>query len=85
LLLEIALAVDSADSAKSSGSSQNAASDTSDTEREDGCGSPRVQRRKRRRNKSHNGGVDQGMGVGADGEQDDLAYVDTLPEVSYAG
>jgi len=25
------------------------------------------------------------MGVGADGEQDDLAYVDTLPEVSYAG
>lgn len=23
------------------------------------------------------------MGVGADGEQDDLAYVDTLPEVSY--
>lgn len=85
MLPEIALAVDSADSAKSSGSSQNAASDTSDTEREDGCGSPRVQRRKRRRNKSHNGGVDRGMGVGADGEQDDLAYVDTLPEVSYAG
>jgi hypothetical protein len=25
------------------------------------------------------------MGVGADGEQDDLAYVDTLPEVSYFG
>jgi hypothetical protein len=23
------------------------------------------------------------MAVGADGEQDDLAYVDTLPEVSY--
>jgi hypothetical protein len=22
------------------------------------------------------------MGIGADGEQDDLAYVDTLPEVS---
>jgi hypothetical protein len=25
------------------------------------------------------------MGVVADGEQDDLAYVDTLPEVSYVG
>lgn len=70
------------DSAKSSGSSQNAASDTSDTEREDGCGSPRVQRRKRRRNKSH-GGVERGIGVitGTEGEQDDLTYVDTLPEV----
>ncbi|PSN30478.1 hypothetical protein C0J52_24769 [Blattella germanica] len=74
------LDVDSTDSAKSSGSSQNAASDTSDTEREDGCGSPRVQRRKRRRNKSHNGGVDRTLGMGTDGDQDDLAYVDTLPE-----
>lgn len=82
-LLELAIAADSADSAKSSGSSQNAASDTSDTEHEDGCGSPRVQRRKRRRNKSHSGGVDRAMGTGTDGEQDDLAYVDTLPEVSY--
>lgn len=25
------------------------------------------------------------MSVGADGDQDDLAYVDTLPEVSYVG
>ncbi|KDR14163.1 Tubby-related protein 4 [Zootermopsis nevadensis] len=74
------LDVDSTDSAKSSGSSQNAASDTSDTEREDGCGSPRVQRRKRRRNKSHNGGADRSMGTAADGDQDDLAYIDTLPE-----
>ena len=80
-LAELALAVDSTDSAKSSGSSQNAASDTSDTEREDGCGSPRVQRRKRRRNKSHNG-VDRPFGAAPEGDQDDLAYVDTLPEVN---
>jgi hypothetical protein len=84
-LLELAVAVDSTDSAKSSGSSQNAASDTSDTEHEDGCGSPRVQRRKRRRNKSHNGTADRTTGTAADVDQDDdLAYVDTLPEVSYA-
>ncbi|XP_049794830.1 tubby-related protein 4 [Schistocerca nitens] len=77
------------DSGKSSGSSQNAASDTSDTEREEGCGSPRVQRRKRRRNKSHGGGGGGGggekagsaaAGAAADAEQEDLTYVDTLPE-----
>lgn len=47
-------------------------SDTSDTEKEDGCGgSPRAQRRRRRRHKSP-----------ADHE-DDLTYVDTLPEVGF--
>lgn len=44
-------------------------SDTSDTEKEDGCsGSPRAQRRRKRRHKSP---ADQ---------DDDLTYVDTLPE-----
>lgn len=47
-------------------------SDTSDTEREDGCsGSPRMQRRRRKRNKSPGDFCD------------DLTYVDTLPEVCF--
>ncbi|XP_067010279.2 tubby-related protein 4 [Anabrus simplex] len=79
---ELALGLDASESAKSSGSSQNAPSDTSDTEREDGCGSPRVQRRKRKRNKSHGGGEKTNNGVGnSEGEHhDDLTYVDSLPE-----
>nr|CAD7263553.1 unnamed protein product [Timema shepardi] len=74
-MTELSLTAESTDSAKSSGSSQNNASDTSDTEHEDGCGSPRVQRRRRRRNKSHSTQTTAG-----ETEQDDLAYVDTLPE-----
>ncbi|CAH2006541.1 unnamed protein product [Acanthoscelides obtectus] len=79
---------------KSSSSSTNSGggfggcnSDTSDTDREDGCtGSPRVQRRKKRKHRASGG-------VGGTGErpmqwveardsehEQDLAYVDTLPE-----
>lgn len=73
---EAGLCIDTnGDSGKSSGSSQNGhGTDTSDTEHEDSCASPRVQRRKRRRRKSH--------GERTDGDGDDLAYVDTLPDVS---
>ncbi|XP_063237864.1 tubby-related protein 4 [Bacillus rossius redtenbacheri] len=87
---ELMATADSTDSAKSSGSSQNAASDTSDTEREDGCGSPRIQRRRRRRHRSQPGdktataaasaaAADKAGPAEAE-QQDDLAYVDTLPE-----
>ncbi|KAJ8868905.1 hypothetical protein PR048_030446 [Dryococelus australis] len=99
-MAELMATAESTDSAKSSGSSQNAASDTSDTEREDGCGSPRIQRRRRRRHKSQSGDkgaapVAAGPGAAAatgptdkappeHEQQDDLAYVDTLPEVGTA-
>ncbi|KAF5286901.1 hypothetical protein FQA39_LY00434 [Lamprigera yunnana] len=71
---------------KSSGSSvqsnngSGALTDSSDSDREEGCaGSPRMQRRRKRRNKSQ-GRSNQQNHVGNEGDGDDLAYVDTLPE-----
>lgn len=77
---------------KSSGSSiqsnngSGVLTDSSESDREDGCaGSPRMQRRRKRRNKSR-GRTSQtekqsGPSSG-DTDGDDLAYVDTLPEVN---
>lgn len=76
---------------KSSGSSShstsggNLASDSSDSDKEEGCaGSPRMQRRKKKRNKSHSrtpvSERQSGQSSG-DPEPEDLSYVDTLPEV----
>jgi hypothetical protein len=76
---------------KSSGSSSHSTSagglltDSSDSDREEGCtSSPRMQRRRKRRNKSHgrapNHDRQSGQSSG-DADQEDLAYVDTLPEV----
>lgn len=75
---------------KSSGSSSqstsggNLASDSSDSDRDEGCtSSPRLQRRRKRRNKSrsrNNYGDRSGQSSG-DADPEDLAYVDTLPEV----
>lgn len=77
---------------KSSGSSVQSANgsgaltDSSDSDREDGCtGSPRMQRRRKRRNKSRGRtGVPEKQSGQSSGETDgdDLAYVDTLPEVT---
>ncbi|KAI4457889.1 tubby-related [Holotrichia oblita] len=75
---------------KSSGSSShstsggNLASDSSDSDREEGCtGSPRMQRRRKKRNKSHSrtphSERQSGQSSG-DPEPEDLSYVDTLPE-----
>ncbi|XP_068911688.1 tubby-related protein 4 isoform X1 [Tenebrio molitor] len=75
---------------KSSGSSSHSTSagglltDSSDSDREEGCtSSPRMQRRRKRRNKSHgrapNHDRQSGQSSG-DADQEDLAYVDTLPE-----
>ncbi|KAK5649822.1 hypothetical protein RI129_000851 [Pyrocoelia pectoralis] len=75
---------------KSSGSSvqstngSGALTESSDSDREEGCaGSPRMQRRRKRRNKSQHRTNQQEKPqthVSNDGEGDDLAYVDTLPE-----
>nr|XP_022905081.1 tubby-related protein 4-like [Onthophagus taurus] len=75
---------------KSSGSSSystsggNLASDSSDSEMDDGCtGSPRMQRRKKKRNKSYTrfGNPEKNSGPSSgDAEPEDLSYVDTLPE-----
>ncbi|XP_063906897.1 tubby-related protein 4 isoform X2 [Zophobas morio] len=74
---------------KSSGSSGHSTSggglltDSSDSDREEGCtSSPRMQRRRKRRNKSHTRVPNErqsGQSSG-DADQEDLAYVDTLPE-----
>ncbi|KAK4881757.1 hypothetical protein RN001_005076 [Aquatica leii] len=71
---------------KSSGSSVQSANgsgaltDSSDSDREEGCaGSPRMQRRRKRRNKSQPRSS-QPNHVSNEGDGDDLAYVDTLPE-----
>ncbi|XP_049821138.1 tubby-related protein 4 isoform X2 [Aethina tumida] len=77
----------SADS-KSSSSSSNSASgggcvtDSSDTEREEGCtGSPRMQRRKKRKNKNTYLSYNERQFLKQDDtDQEDLSYVDTLPE-----
>lgn len=78
---------------KSSGSSSQSTSgggvgsDTSDSDRDEGCtGSPRMQRRRKKRNKNK----EQSEKVLSSGSacitsvefpEDELAYVDTLPEV----
>nr|XP_015839629.1 PREDICTED: tubby-related protein 4 [Tribolium castaneum] len=72
---------------KSSGSSSQSTSivgvlsDSSDSDREEGCtSSPRMQRRRKRRNKSR-GPTERHSGQSSgDAEPEDLAYVDTLPE-----
>lgn len=81
----------SPDSGKSSASSQStsgggAHSDSSDSDREEGCsGSPRMQRRKKRRNKNQSRILQAERQLGlltVDCESEDLAYIDTLPEVN---
>lgn len=78
----------SPDSGKSSSSSQSTSgggihSDSSDTDREEGCsGSPRMQRRKKRRNKAARiVQTERQNGQNLDCDNEDLAYIDTLPEV----
>lgn len=78
----------SPDSGKSSSSSQSTSgggihSDSSDTDREEGCsGSPRMQRRKKRRNKAARIiQAERQNGQNVDCDAEDLAYIDTLPEV----
>lgn len=81
----------SPDSGKSSASSQStsgggAHSDSTDSDREEGCsGSPRMQRRKKRRNKNGNRVMQPERQMGqssGDCDAEDLAYIDTLPEVN---
>ncbi|GLV41041.1 tusp [Carabus blaptoides fortunei] len=79
----------SPDSGKSSASSQStsgggAHSDSTDSDREEGCsGSPRMQRRKKRRNKNGTRVMQPERQMGqtsGDCDAEDLAYIDTLPE-----
>ncbi|XP_044761146.1 tubby-related protein 4 isoform X3 [Coccinella septempunctata] len=75
---------------KSSGSSSQSTSgggmitDSSDSEKEEGCtSSPRMQRRRKKRNKSHGRTPHTDRNATSnpsEGENEDLAYVDTLPE-----
>lgn len=78
----------SPDSGKSSASSHSTSggglhSDSSDSDREEGCGSPRMQRRKKRRNRAARVTQSERQnGQNLDCDSEDLAYIDTLPEVS---
>ncbi|KAL3280347.1 hypothetical protein HHI36_017836 [Cryptolaemus montrouzieri] len=75
---------------KSSGSSSQSTSgggfitDSSDSDREEGCtSSPRMQRRRKKRNKSHGRNYYAERATSSnqsETENDDLAYIDTLPE-----
>lgn len=75
----------SPDSGKSSASSQSTSggihTDSSDSDREEGCtSSPRMQRRKKRRNKASRVTQTERQN-GSNGDDEDLTYIDTLPEV----
>lgn len=82
---------ESKSSSSSSNSTANASggiSDTTDSDKEDGCtASPRMQRKKKKKHKSANGDRNERTtawhyrGGDMELEQDDLSYVDTLPEV----
>lgn len=89
-LIEFGIPMQLSPESKSSSSQSTSGalgSDSSDSDREEGCtGSPRMQRRRKRRNKSRSSvtyNERQSGPSSGEADSEDLAYVDTLPEVNY--